>query len=564
MTSTASTQNLPNMQEKEASQAVPASLSTSNSTSVNYFPIPSLFSHMPDFPKVLSRPFTPTESKMHYWFQSRENLMPHEIQCLLHDVRYIRYTSKAAITHRVDKTSIILSLCGFCSYIDRDVFLRMMRYAFQPRLIYASEITQHQWEAVLILNPRKYSPQLTFNGRDQFIDHVQKFCDIFKLSICVMELVSWTDPATITAIQCIQKGFRIWGNWENFSNNDLRLEFEMAQELKSQAMMNDAVRSVTNRDFTTGNMIHLHHELQNALLDNDQLLQTNVRIANSLRSTMRYLLDVHAMLNQEATQIQHLNVTTYTFRLADNQQRLRATANNNQANPTTTSSTMPFTDLSHFSALVQDLQQQNQRHRTSVADMRRTVHNSLNQNALAIMAHDIQARNARNNRNSNAGINSSARHSSRIARNQNNWNNQNYQNNQNINNPNLNILRANSASTATTPLQTVSPDETTTQYTSPLEPEYPSSPIPQPQSPIPVNPTLTNTTTQNIEVIDLTQDDQPLTPQLSFQIPPQAGSQMPQNNFPRNEMPSLWNEIQNYLPTRRSQARAGALPRLVD
>jgi hypothetical protein len=558
----ATPQTLCNTQEKETMQVVSEAVPTLDYASTNAIAAPSLFSHMPDFSKVLSRPFTATESKMHYWFQSRDNLTPQEIQALLHDIRFIRYTSKVGITHRVDKTSVILSLCGFSSYIDRDVFLRMLRYAFQPRLIYASEIAQHQWEAVLVLNSRKYSTQLTFNGRDQFIDHVQKFCDTFKLSICLLELLSWTDPATVTAIQRIQKGFRIWGNWENFSNYDLKLEFEMAQELKSQAMMNDAVRSITNRNFTTGNMIHLHHELHNALLDNNQLMQANNRVTNALRNCMRYLLDVHTMLNNEATQIQHLNVTTYTFRLADNQQRLRSTSHNISPNSETSSNMMPFTDLSHFNALVQDLQQQNQRNRSSVADMRRSVHNFLNRNAIAVQAHDIEARNSRNRRNLS--------HNSR-----------NYQP-QTINPPNPNLSNSN----ATTPLYTIAPDESTTQYASPQETAYPSSPRPQLQSPLPVHPmhpmqpvpppqntiqhnvtehnARPNTVMRNIEVIDLTQDDQPLTPQLSYQISRQANFQLPENYSPENEMPSLLTEIANFLPTRRSQARVGALPGLID
>lgn len=254
---------------------------------------------MPDFQKVINRPFTITENKMQYWLQSRSNLQPAEIQSLLYDVCYVRYTSKTTDTQKLDQ-SVILSLCGFCPFIDRDVFLRMVRYAFQPRLVYASEVANNQWEAILVLNSSKYSPQLTFDGRDQFVDHVQKFCDIFKLSICVMELPSWTDSATITAIQRIQKGLRLYGNWENAGNNELRLEFELAQEEEEEArqarqerqareamagpglsvpqaapaQMNEDVRRVTNMGFT-GNMLHLFHELRNTLMDNVHLSQAS-------------------------------------------------------------------------------------------------------------------------------------------------------------------------------------------------------------------------------------------------------------------------------------------------
>ena len=109
-------------------------------TVYNVTPILSLFSNMPDFAKMTTKAFTKTENNMQYWFNSRSNLEPTEIQSLLYDVRYVRNTSKLGNINKLDKTSIIISLCGFSSYIDRDVFLRMIRHAFQPRLVYASEV----------------------------------------------------------------------------------------------------------------------------------------------------------------------------------------------------------------------------------------------------------------------------------------------------------------------------------------------------------------------------------------------------------------------------------------
>ena len=73
--------------------------------------------------------------------------------------------------------------------------------------MFASEVHKDQWEAIYVLNFRNYSSHLTSNGREHFIDYVQHFCDLFKLSISVLELPSWTDPATVTAIQRIQKAF---------------------------------------------------------------------------------------------------------------------------------------------------------------------------------------------------------------------------------------------------------------------------------------------------------------------------------------------------------------------
>ena len=320
-------------------------------TAYNVTPIISLFSSMPDFAKMTTKPCTPTENNMQYWFKYRSNLEQTEIQSLLYDVRYIRNTNKKGNKIKFDKKSIIISLCGFSSYIDRDVFLRMIRHAFQPRLLYASEVANNQWEAIMVLNYTKYSPNLTFHGRDQFVDYVQKFCDLFKLSICVLEIPSWTDPATITAIQRIQKGFRSYGNWENIGNNELRLEFELAQEYKTQSLMNEEIRRATNMEFTTGNMQHLFHELRNSRIDYMHLTQTNNRLAAMISNTIRNIQDGTRILTQQSMHIQHLHVSTYTLIQAENQM---------QGNSQRSNSNQSMHDLQQFNNLVQGLQQQNE------------------------------------------------------------------------------------------------------------------------------------------------------------------------------------------------------------
>ena len=65
-------------------------------TVYNVTPILSLFSNMPDFAKMTTKPFTKTENNMQYWFKSRSNLEPTEIQSLLYDVRYVRCISASS------------------------------------------------------------------------------------------------------------------------------------------------------------------------------------------------------------------------------------------------------------------------------------------------------------------------------------------------------------------------------------------------------------------------------------------------------------------------------------
>ena len=355
----------------------------------------SLFSDMSDFPEVLQRPFTQAEAKCHAKLKTkihsrRANLQPQEIQSLLQDVRYIRFAPKAGIagiTRKLGQNPVILSLCGFCPYIDRDIFICVLRYAFDPRLVHASEVNNDQWEAILVLNPRKYSPQLTFHGRDQFVDYIQKFCDLFKHSICVSELPSWTDPATITAIQRIQRGSRVYGNWENAGNNELRLEFELSQARKKvnqMNQMNEEVRRESNLDLTADNMIDIYYELQHTLQDNDELAQINSHInareATVLRNFDRYLMGIDAMLNQDATQIEHLNIST-----------------NHSTNQLPNTSVNSSIDLQQFNDMARSLQQRNHSTRQLVAlvtSMRGFIRDSMaqnSQNAVSVQAHSIRS-----------------------------------------------------------------------------------------------------------------------------------------------------------------------------
>ena len=311
----------------------------------------SLFLTMPDFEKVSYKPFTSTEHKLKGLFSTRSKLHQEQIDALLQDVRYIRYSKKTtSLKQRTTDTSVVLSVFGFCSYIERDLFLRCFRYAFQPRLVFASEVRRDQWEAIYVLNFRNYSPHLTSNGCEHFVDCVQQFCDLFKLSISVLELPSWTDPATVTAIQRIQNGFRLYGNWENAGNNELRLEFELAQEYKAQALMNDDIRRATNMDFTTGNMQHLFHEVRNREIANAQLVQDNVQLGNAANNSTQILQDIIRMLTQQATHLQHLHVATYVLRNETQQQNTTS----NQASQQNANA------LEQFHTLVQNVQQQNQ------------------------------------------------------------------------------------------------------------------------------------------------------------------------------------------------------------
>ena len=456
--------------------------------------IRSLFSNMPDFPKVFNKPFTKTESNMQYWFKSRSNLQTTEIQSLLYDVCYVRHTSKHGNTYKLDKASVILSLCGFCSYIDRDVFLRMLRHAFQPRLMYASEVSENQWEAIMVMNSRKYSPQLTFHGRDQFVDYIQKFCDLFKLSICVLELPSWTDPATVTAIQRIQNGFRVYGNWENTGNNELRLEFQLAQEYKSQALMNQNVMSITDMEFTTGNMLHLFHELRNAQMETARLSRTNFRLSATVNSSLRSMQDVIRRLSQQDMQMHHLNVSTYALLQVQNNYQTWNPAGENNSNENSN-------QLHQFHHLLQSLRQRHELITNALTNIARYMNTSLSRS-------DMQTSLSRIGSNPNANQ-FQARHSEANNRAPNN------------------AAEANEDQAATTPVYNQGNQGP---YVSPPQLPYPASPPPRAQTP-PQAPQIHRT--GNLEVIDLTNDDtmlQTTTPHTTIQILRRTPRQQTQRN----------------------------------
>jgi len=280
---------------------------------------PSLFSQLPNFHEYVNKPLTKYERKLQHGLQEHDNLKQNEIQALMHDMRYLRYsTIKRRGSLRLygeRKPTVFLSLCGFSPFIQRDNFLRAFRYAFQPQLIYASqnknENGNSQWEAVIVMHMHTKNLHLTIHGRDAFVTHVENFCELFKMSTCVIELPSWQDATSVTAIQRVRKGNRFWGNWFKDQNTELRLQFEIAEEHKLQVERNEHVRRETHVDFTTGNTIQLYHELRNTLAREAALMDANVIFANRVRDMTTRVVHAQRMLRQETEQVQHVVVAFY-------------------------------------------------------------------------------------------------------------------------------------------------------------------------------------------------------------------------------------------------------------
>ena len=202
-------------------------------------------------------------------------------------------------------TPILLSFFGFGNVQYRNTFLRAMRNTLSPVLIHCTQTNGEQWEAVMLLHVRKGCVHAFYNNcNEQFISQLDQIMDLFKLSINVLQLESWKDPATIACVDRIQKGKFVYGNWKANRNATLRTEYETERRLIEERRRSVQVRDVTGREFTTGNMLELYHDWRNAQLEMQ-------RLRAAFETSMRFLSHLQHNAVAHSEQLNQLMMTQY-------------------------------------------------------------------------------------------------------------------------------------------------------------------------------------------------------------------------------------------------------------
>ena len=231
-----------------------------------------------------------------------------EIMNLLNDLRTIKSRLNFAGVHAKHRfRQVVVAMFGFGNVQHRNNCLRAIRYTMNPRMIHCSQTGQMQWECILVLSVRE-SCLSTFydNATDQFIVDLDIIMDQFKLSINVLELVSWKDPSTVACVERIQNGLLKFGNWSTERNTVLRMEYELEKTVLSDAKRSQFMQEQTGRQFTIGNMLELYYERRNAELE------TN-RFRDTFQTAMRNIAMLQHAAVTHAQQLQQLHIATYNI-----------------------------------------------------------------------------------------------------------------------------------------------------------------------------------------------------------------------------------------------------------
>jgi len=183
--------------------------------------------------------------------------------------------------------TVVLSLYGFSPVMQRNCLLWSLKSTLNPKLLYASNTGAAQWEAMIVMTLRESTlsnhyqgltetPVLA-NGKlgspqeisrvDAFINEVQAFCDLFKLSASILDLVTFQNPSAVSCLHRIEQGTFTFGNLWTAPNRWLLSSYQANLRRMQQDSENENVRVTTGMDYTTGNFMANYYAMRNAQLE---------------------------------------------------------------------------------------------------------------------------------------------------------------------------------------------------------------------------------------------------------------------------------------------------------
>ena len=209
--------------------------------------------------------------------------------------------------------TVVLSLYGFSPVMQRNCLLWSLKSTLNPKLLYASNTGAAQWEAMIVMTLRESTlsnhyqgltetPVLA-NGKlgspeeisrvDAFINEVQAFCDLFKLSASILDLVTFQNPSAVSCLHRIEQGTFTFGNLWTAPNRWLLSSYQANLRRMQQDSENENVRLTTGMDYTTGNFMANYYAMRNA-----QLELHRMRVAHN--EIMQHLQVFEGMIQNQA------------------------------------------------------------------------------------------------------------------------------------------------------------------------------------------------------------------------------------------------------------------------
>lgn len=251
--------------EKKHTTCLPAKLELDHSF---------MYQTMPDFIKSLvQKLFTACGS---------EERWKAELLKLIHSVR-----------PSATKQPRIFALWGFANVERRDAVMRVLRYVLKPRLIMGSHVGDNRFEA-LVMTKYEYDE-----------DVLNSWLECCNMGIDTHSVDKWMDVSMQACIMRIENGVESFGNWQSQAMKNTRAQYQRLKYEEAERRRQQQVFDQTGLHFTTGNMLALFHERNNAHISTSNI-QTNYanlwvaysRLMTQLDETMRRERDVAVCIGQ--------------------------------------------------------------------------------------------------------------------------------------------------------------------------------------------------------------------------------------------------------------------------
>lgn len=274
--------------------------------------------HLLQYEEVVSRPTKRWERRLEEALACHDGFVRRaegaaEAAALVRDARFLRHMCRRASRGAPScaRADLVLSVYGFASMRERDTVLRLVRYALQPRVLWAAEVgeaSSGKWEAMLVLDMWRWPVQFVFGGRDEFVELLEKVFTAYRQSIGVVELPSWNDPSTLAALQRVQTGRLKWGNLLCEMNRAYLLQHELAMMVRERECERAVLRGHTDLYFSADNMVYLVRELRATQTALEQTRNALVLARDGARSLEVALQAQAQFLERLQTHLRELSV----------------------------------------------------------------------------------------------------------------------------------------------------------------------------------------------------------------------------------------------------------------
>jgi len=176
--------------------------------------------------------------------------------------------------------SVFVGFWGYGDVQSRNTFLRGIRYALRPRVLFAS----HKKQPVDQPRSTYFEGVVFFQPRVACMQVLERVFDLFRMGIGSADLDVLMSDAMVTCIDRIANGANIYGNWETTQNQFYRAHFQRIKSQKEEREARDNAFTVTGLHTTSSNLLSLFYGRQNMQIE---LNAANITTRGALNIAMR-------------------------------------------------------------------------------------------------------------------------------------------------------------------------------------------------------------------------------------------------------------------------------------